>query len=181
MKNSSTGILFAAGSLLLLLSSQVVHAVPVSYTYTGSWTSFVFGDFGANYSATVILDNGGNTVANQLFTQADFVSATVVSGSYNETALPAHITGWTEDFNSDALGQLANGWFDALLPNGDQWHFDTYTQDEGFYTLNNGSAGFFSSHISNPGTLVPEPPTLGLIALGLCSLCGLIQPRTRRA
>jgi hypothetical protein len=178
MDNSIRRSLFGIGSLLLLLLTTEAHAVPISYTYTGSWTSFSSAPFGATYVATVIMNNGGNTVANQLFTQADFVSANLVSGAYNETALPGDIFGWNIDFTSDGLGQLTGGYFDALLPNGDQWHFDNASQDEGFFTLLTGSAGFFSPHFSNPGRVVPEPATLGMVAIGL--LLGCFASRQRR-
>lgn len=180
MKKKSGRMLVGVASLLLLLSSGA-YADPFSYTYTGSWTSFSTGIFGPTYVATMVVDNGGNSAANQVFTQADFVSATLVSGGYNQTALPGDITGWVTNFSSDALGQLGGGWFDAN-PGGDGWHFDNDFQDENFFRSGAGQAGFFSSHFSNPGTaLVPEPSALCLMALGLLSVGSLVRPRARRA
>ncbi len=168
--------------LLFALHSIPSYAAQISYQYTGIWTSLPTGVFGATYVATVVFDNGGSTVANQTFVQADFVSARLVSGGYDFTMTSPDITVWTTNFTSDASGQLGGGWFDAT--NGtNSWHFDTQFVDESFSDTAANSGGFFQTHISNPGALATPAsiPTLsewGVIFLSL--LLGLIGVSSSR-
>ena len=169
--------------VVLLVGASTATAAPISYDYTGAWDSFSSAPFGPTYVATIVFDNGGTSAANQTFTQADFISATLVSGSYNVTATPGDITSWSDDFDSNALGQLTNGWFDANI-GGDGWHFDTTVSDEFFNALNGGSAGYFQSSTSNPGApvAVPEPVSLGIWSLvGLAGLMGAARRRRQSA
>ncbi len=168
---------------LLFPVINAVHAAPVSFTYSGTWANSYSGSFGATYSATVVFDNGGSDVENQTFTQADFVSATVVSGSYDYTMLPADITGWSGDFVSDASGILTSGWFNAS--NGAQsWHFDIDFADPSFTDGAGGSASFFSSYVSSVGQLVSSSPAEPVPALPLygfiVTAAGLIVMAARR-
>jgi len=140
---------------LLSFCALPSYAAQVSYTYSGTWSDNFSGIFGSTYTSTIIFDNGGTSTINQTFTQSDFISATLISGTYNFTMNGSDIVTWNSDFTSDALGQLlGQGWFDALNGAND-WHYDNDFQDETFVTTSNGTAGFFQTHISNPGILVP--------------------------
>ena len=76
---------------------------------------------------------------------------------------------------SETNHDVANEWFDATTSTGATWHFDTLVEDETFVNAGDGSAGFFETHISNPGSVVgngeiPEPTTLMIwsgLGLGL--------------
>lgn len=160
---------FLLGLLLAGLSAPL-YAAPIAYTYSGTWDNFFSGLFGPTYTATVVLDNGGTTVGSQVFTQANFVSATVMSGSYSSSMSAADLSSWTVDFTSNAAGQLIDGWFDASNAAGDYWHFDTTVSDEYFTATDGSQAGYFESSVSGVGVLVstvPAPSALALLGLGL--------------
>lgn len=172
---------FSSATLLTLLSGAAV-AAPVTYTFTGNWTSPPTGDFGASYIATLIFDNGGTSAANQTFGQSDFVSGRVESGAYDFSMAPGDITYWETDFTSDGSGQLDNGWFDALN-SGNDWHFDLEFVDANF-SNSNGNAGYFQQHVSNPGTVgevaaATPVPTMSIYSLMLTA-CGVLMAATRR-
>lgn len=157
--------------MICLLFVGSVSAAPISYSYTGSWSSFSTGDFGPDYSVDVIFDNGGTDVANQTFKQADFLSVSVTSGSYSNLWLASEITNWAVDFYSDAIGQLNSGWAD-LNNAGGSFHFDPNWPDANI-TSGNGNAGYFSNNVSNAGSIVtnvPAPLAFSFLALGLAGL-----------
>tara|TARA_R110002049_G_scaffold2750_2_gene21459 strand:- start:243038 stop:243571 length:534 start_codon:yes stop_codon:yes gene_type:complete len=165
-----------------LTSPTTTNAGVIAYEYSGAWDGAIgpSAPFGATYVATVLFDNGGMTVENQNFVQADFVSARLQSGAYDFTMMPGDIDSWSTDFTSDALGQLGSGWFDASNGAHD-WHFDNDFQDENF-TDGQGSAGFFATHTSAPGRLVdaavPEPGSLAIFAVGALSVIGVRRRRS---
>lgn len=155
--------------LTSLLFASLANATPITYNYSGTWTSFNSGDFASTYSIDAIFDNGGSTIENQIFVQADLLSVTAVSGSYSNTWLASDITSWSVNFFSDAIGKLNSGW--ANLSNiGGSFHFDPNWPDANISTSSNGSAGYFSDNQSNIGTIavsVPEPTSIALLALGV--------------
>lgn len=162
----------------LCLAGTSAFAAPITYTYSGSWTSFVNGTMGATYVADITFDNGGSNPANQVFTQTNFVSASLNSGTYSNTWGAGDVTGWAVNFSSDALGQLGAGWVD-LANAGGSIHFDTWWPDVNVNS-STGSAGYFSSNVSAVGKLesAPEPATMSLLALGLAGL-GALRKKSR--
>ena len=168
---------YFAGFLLLAIVSARGVAAPITYTFTGNWTDPPTGDFGASYIATLVFDNGGISAANQVFTQSDFISGRLQSGTYDFTMGPSDITSWDSNFSSDGLGRLGGGWFDAESADS-SWHFDLDFEDPEF-SNQSGEAGYFANMISNPGTVgaaaatpVPALPLPGLVlmVLGLLAL-----------
>ena len=156
--------------LLCLFFAGSVSALPITYNYSGAWSSYSSGDFGANYSVDVVFDNGGSDVANQTWDASDFLSVSVSSGSYSNSWLATDITAWNVDFFSDASGQLNSGWVN-LSNLGGNFHFDPNWPDANVSSTS-GSAGYFSNNVSSVGTLtsVPEPAVLSLLALGLVGI-----------
>lgn len=180
MNTTKYGSLF----LLLVLLSAKASAAPITYTYTGTWFNVIGTLFGSNYTATVVFDNGGTDPANQTFVQADFVSATLVSGSYNFTMTDADfsiVNPWLADFASNASGQLTTGAFNADNGN-NSWSFNTTGLNTGDFTNLGDQASGFSSNTSAPGgvastataTSVPTMSAYGLVLtmLGLLAVAG---------
>lgn len=168
---------------VLLLTVNGVQAAPIAYEYTGTWTSIPTYPFGPTYVVSLVFDNGGTTIENQEFGLGDFLSATVQSGSYDFTVWAGDPTiDWITNFRSDALGRLGIGYFNVWFTNGDRWHFDHMFEDEGF-RAGGGHAGYFESHVSNPGRLaaVPEPGNLTLFGLMAMSAALLRTRRSRTA
>lgn len=160
-------------AVVLFLGVGNIQAAPITYEYTGAWTSSSTAPFGPTYVVSLVLDNGGTTIEDQNFGLADFLSARVTSGFYDVTVWAGDdAIDWITDFRSDALGRLGIGYFNVWFTNGDRWHFDHVFEDENFRS-GGGHAGYFQSHVSNPGRLdatVPEPGSLalfGLIAVGV--------------
>jgi len=156
--------------ILLGLLAQQAQAIQITYTYEGLWDSYNSGDFGESYIASITFDNGGTDIANQTFDQSDFLSASLTSGSFDNTWEIADVTGWFTDFTSDATGRLGLGWVD-LANSGGFMHFDNDYADE-FAENASGGAGYFSSHVSGVGVAasVPEPGALALLGFGLAGL-----------
>ena len=168
MRKTSTTCALVVAAILCAVTN--IQAAPISYVYTGSWQSFYSAPFGPNYQATLVMDNGGASAANQTYGFADFVSATLISGSYNVTVTPGDITAWHFDFMTNAGGQLNGGWFEANV-GGDYWDFDNHFLIESFHAASGGAAGYFNDHFSAPGiptnpggnppgTPVPEPASI---------------------
>jgi FlaG/FlaF family flagellin (archaellin) len=157
---------------VLILGVNNIQAAPITYEYTGEFTNLSRAPFDQEYAVSLTFDNGGTTIENQTFGLVDFLSATVKSGSYDVTVWAGDdAIDWITDFRSDALGRLGIGYFNVWFTNGDRWHFDHVFKDEGF-RASGGFAGYFASHLSNPGRLaaVPEPASLamfGLVAVGV--------------
>ena len=175
---------FALGFLLLVASIQA-HAVPYLFSYTGTISagSAIPGVIdGSSFTVEAVVDNGGATTLSQTWLQPDILSTSFSSGIYSaQYNLPVTVG---VVFATDALGNITtaviadcctaaaiNGGTDnfgsSLLPVlGVNGIFDTVGR-LALFTVNTDSSAALPAW---SGAAVPEPATLGILALGLGSL-----------
>jgi len=153
--------------VFISLFSASVLAAPITYTFAGNW--LMTNDLGATYVSTVTFDNGGKNAANQVFTQADFVSANVTAGPLNHTMGPADITSWSINFTSNGNGELYGGWFNAGLPGNEHyWSYNLSDYQNVRISFQDKYGWGFETNISAPVespslASVPTMTTYGLV------------------
>jgi len=108
---SVTYKLIIAVGLMILYAP--LFAAPVTFDANGDWAPNPPADippFATSYTASITFDNGGTSAVSQVFTQADFVSIRIVSGTVDRTYSSSSTITWYSDFASDATGMLNDGY-----------------------------------------------------------------------
>lgn len=103
-------LIIAAGLMILYAP---LFAAPVTFDANGDWAPSPPADippFATSYTASITFDNGGTSAVNQAFTQADFVSIRIVSGTVDRSYSSFSTITWYNDFASDATGMLNEGY-----------------------------------------------------------------------
>lgn len=188
MESSMTKTLFAAA---LMLAAGAVSAIPVSYTFRGSydvtyyspegqptWAGEWSGDHGPRYTTTMVFDNGGKDVRDVVWRPEDFLYLTYTSGDYyfrfDGSQLP-NFNDFTH-FRSDSLGRLYSGFLEVSNSMGHLWMALDFGDMNQWGPHGHGAFGGGYGRpyaiTSLPGHImgVPEPATLGLMSLGLAAI-----------
>ena len=100
-------------AIVLLVLHAPLFAAPVTFDASGDWSQTPPADippFATSYTASITFDNGGTSALNQVFTEADFVSFQVISGTVDRTYYSSATITWYADFTSDASGVLNDGY-----------------------------------------------------------------------
>lgn len=100
-------------AIVLLVLHAPLFAAPVTFDASGDWSQTPPADippFATSYTASITFDNGGTSALNQVFTEADFVSFQVISGTVDRTYYSSATITWFADFTSDASGVLNDGY-----------------------------------------------------------------------
>lgn len=112
---------------LLLAVSPVVLSVPVGYTFKGTYDfSYVvdygdyqrersgsyYGDFGPEYTATIVFDNGESNVKDVVWTYDDFLYVQYSNGDYT-ARYDSAIYNDFRDFVADSNGVIVDGFLEV--------------------------------------------------------------------
>jgi hypothetical protein len=154
-----------------LLSGGAV-AAPFSYSFTGPWDGVAdIAGSGPTFEATLVVDNGGLTNANQNYGAADLQSFSLTTGTFNLFAVTFDV--FIIALPTDASGDLCvvACRLGMLTPN---FLVDFgFTQTSSFLRVDEergtGGSSNVSLTVARP-TQVAEPATLTLFGLGLLGL-----------
>ena len=117
MKFANTLAVSVAYKFIIAVGLMILYAplfaAPVTFDANGDWAPSPPADippFATSYTASITFDNGGTSAVNQVFTQADFVSIRIVSGTVDRSYSSVSTITWYNDFASDATGMLNEGY-----------------------------------------------------------------------
>jgi MYXO-CTERM domain-containing protein len=169
------GVLLAAGSLT---ASATADQFLFEWSGTLNYATIPGTNVGDPVFVSVIADNGGNNIFNQVWDAANhFVSATYTTGTYSITAVqPAF---FSTGFITDGAGNIIAADFADFDPTG---NFDTFGSggivgSDGMID-SQGRLDLFNSFINSPDWTVRPVPAPA--AAGLMGLAGLVATRRRR-
>lgn len=182
IRTSSRCALWLLVTAILVLPGAAT-AIPVAFTFTDTIAAApaIPGvSAGDTLTLTIVVNNGNATLLNQAWNLADIVSAVATVGTYSATYLPPHVANPVEPvFQTNNAGAvLATRWLN-LGPNNTDVFSGGLADADTFFGQNalkdsQGRLAFLNGNVLTEAqwtvAAVPEPTTLGLLALGFAAL-----------
>jgi hypothetical protein len=185
--------LFCFARWLLVAAALVLPgsatAIPVTFTFSdtiAAGPAIPGVSTGDALTLTIVADNGNATLLNQSWNLADIVSAFASVGTYSATYLPPHAANPVEPvFTTNGAGVLNNTRWVNVGPNNTDVFSGGLADADVFFGQNalidaQDRVAFLNGNVLSEAqwSVVPEPSTLSLSALGLLGLAAARRRRT---
>lgn len=172
---------------LLLACSTTTFAVPISYTFTGTYDfSYMIdrggnlterrgtfaGNFDSEYTATVVFDNGGHDTKDVVWTHDDFLYVTYESGDYS-SIYESVVFNDFRNFVADENGVIIDGFLEVSnITQGALWLDVRWGEVNAFSSTGHGAMNGDNTNPlrSSRGRILPISEPSRLIALYLVVL-----------